>query len=100
MICTVLKQHYELSAHVYFSLKKISKIRTSVNNSKGEDNPLLYLLIVFNPNIFGMKTHNISEMMIVIVSLPWLHQIWFTFRYNKFGQKIVKVILKHMIDDE
>ena len=75
MICTVLKQHYELSAHVYFSLKKISKIRTSVNNSEGEDNPLPYLLIVFNPNIFGMKTHNISEMMIVIVSLPWLHQI-------------------------
>ena len=39
MICTHLKQYLELSAHVYFSIKKISKIRTSVNNLEGEDNP-------------------------------------------------------------
>ena len=58
-----------------FFAQKISKIRTSDNNSEGEDNPLPYLLIILNPFIFGMKTRNISEMMIVIVLLPWLHQI-------------------------
>ena len=55
--------------------QKILKIRTSVNDLEGEDKPLAYLLIIFNPNIFGMKTRKISEMMIFIVSLPWLHQI-------------------------
>ena len=73
------------------SLKKISKIRTTVNNLEGEDNPLPYLLIILNPNKFCMKTRSISEMMIVNVSLHWLHQIsYYIINLSKLCKDYIK----------
>ena len=80
-----------MSAHVYFSLKKISKIRTSVNNLEGEDNPSPDFLVLYSLDIYGIiifKNHGMTiwYCFIAVVAL-------FLILNHKFAQSLTNEYL-------